>query len=153
MAEKTGIKRTIRDRIKQRLCSHEFQLKDLRMTGIPEPEKPENNDPKRWSEYFKDVYHGESATKRVKWPCSKCKRVFHAHCGLDIAPAHGPIVANTREEGDDPLIDGCDGYSPDIHTASDGSRLREGRGTSFTGAAALLIFRCCTAGISSLPKS
>ena len=52
-------------------CSHEFELKDLHKT-----------------------VESEDGNRRVAWPCRKCGKVFHAHCGLDISPAHGFIVPN-----------------------------------------------------------
>ena len=68
----------------KRKCKHEFALNDLRLTGIPEPEKPTGNDYKAWCEYFGKRYDHDSFTKRVAWPCAKCGEVFYAHCGLDI---------------------------------------------------------------------
>lgn len=80
------------DVLKQWRCQHEFQLKDLKGTGIPEPEKPKSNDFHEWGKYLDELYRGESFTKRVQWPCRKCGKTFYAHCGLDIAPKHGYIV-------------------------------------------------------------
>jgi hypothetical protein len=30
------------------------------------------------------MYDGDHIRKRVSCPCSKCGKVFYAHCGLDI---------------------------------------------------------------------
>lgn len=62
-------------KVKQKLCDHEFLLKDL-----------------EWHHYYRHLYTSEGHTKRVKWKCHKCEKVFYAHCGLDIAPEHGFIV-------------------------------------------------------------
>ena len=65
-------------------CAHEFSLTDLRLTGIPELEKPTTNGYAEWEKYFREIYTHESVTKRVAWPCCKCGEVFYAHCGLDV---------------------------------------------------------------------
>jgi hypothetical protein len=65
-------------------CLHEFDLDDLRRTGIPEPEMPTGTSYKEMCEYFHNRYEHESVTKRVAWPCCKCGKIFYAHCGLDI---------------------------------------------------------------------
>lgn len=80
------------------VCSHKFLLKDLALTGIPQPLKPESKwNYDAWAKYNNELYNGESFTKRVKWPCRKCGKVFYAHCGLDISPHYGPIVAEPEE--------------------------------------------------------
>jgi len=68
----------------RKLCRHEFDLDDLRLTGIPEPEMPIGTSYKEMCEYFYNRYEHESVTKRVAWPCCKCGETFYAHCGLDI---------------------------------------------------------------------
>ena len=70
--------------IKQSFCNHKFDLDELKLTGIPELEKPTTDDYELWVKYFQEVYTHESHTKRVQLPCSKCGKVFYAHCGLDI---------------------------------------------------------------------
>ena len=71
-------------------CSHTFIPRDLEKTNIPTVSKPNGGYPE-WSAYFADVLSSSGHTKRVRWPCSKCKRSFYAHCGLDIAE-NGKII-------------------------------------------------------------
>jgi hypothetical protein len=54
-------------KLKRRFCSHSFAIEDLEM-----------------------VNRDSDGADRVAWPCSKCSKVFRAHCGLDISPTHGP---------------------------------------------------------------
>jgi hypothetical protein len=72
-------------------------MADLKKTGIPEPPEPTKNDYNEWNKWYETIYSfkHESHTKRVVWPCSKCGKVFYAHCGLDISPKHGFIVPST----------------------------------------------------------
>jgi hypothetical protein len=56
------------ERLKQRLCSHRFAIEDLTM-----------------------VNRDSDGDDRVEWKCSRCWKVFSAHCGLDISPSNGPI--------------------------------------------------------------
>ena len=58
--------------IRERFCSHEFDMADLKTT--------------------QSIHFHE----RVLWPCYKCGKVFKAHCGLDISPKHGYIMRNTN---------------------------------------------------------
>lgn len=51
-------------RLTRRLCSHEFAIEDLKKIN-------------------------DGVEPRVKWHCSKCKKMFYAHCGLDISPKFG----------------------------------------------------------------
>lgn len=79
-----------------RPCNHEFNTKDLELTGIPPLERPSNY-PYRasyheWQEYYSNLDKHPSHTKRVVWPCNKCREKFYAHCGLDIAPKNGFIM-------------------------------------------------------------
>jgi hypothetical protein len=60
-------------------------MDDLEQTGISELERPQTRGFDEWEQYFKELYEHDSVTKRVKWPCCKCGKVFYAHCGLDIA--------------------------------------------------------------------
>lgn len=78
------------------VCAHEFKLKDLDTTNIPEPERPSGFmvSSKELMAWHQSLYTHDSHTKRVRWPCHKCGKVFSAHCGLDISPKHGPIVKN-----------------------------------------------------------
>lgn len=55
------------ERIKQAWCSHRFAIEDLEM-----------------------VNRESGGDDRVRWYCDKCRRVFTAHCGLDISPSNGP---------------------------------------------------------------
>ena len=71
--------------LKQRKCRHRFDMDDLEQTGIPELGKPATRGYEEWAKYFQDLDSHESITKRVKWPCAKCGKIFYAHCGLDIA--------------------------------------------------------------------
>lgn len=57
-------------RFKQKTCDHKFNIRHLEMVNR------------------------DGLNDRVKWPCAKCGKVFHAHCGLDISPKYGEI---TRE--------------------------------------------------------
>ena len=76
--------------LKQHFCRHSFAIEDLTLTGIPAPQKPAaGSGYAEWENYYKILYTGEHHTKRVRWPCAKCGKVFFAHCGLDISPAHG----------------------------------------------------------------
>jgi len=78
--------------LRQRFCRHTFAIDDLSLTGIPEQEKPiDQRDYKAWERYWQQYWHGDCNEKRVKWPCSKCGRIFYAHCGLNISPWHGPM--------------------------------------------------------------
>ena len=70
--------------LRQLKCNHKFDMADLKQTGIPELEPPKTRGYKEWERYFTAIYKHESVTKRVRWPCSKCGKVFYAHCGLDI---------------------------------------------------------------------
>ena len=76
--------------LNQRLCPHQFALEDLEKTGIPEPATPIGNDYTEWLRYHETLMDSDWHMKRVRWPCAKCGKVFYAHCGLDISPAHGP---------------------------------------------------------------
>jgi hypothetical protein len=75
---------------KQFFCRHIFLLRDLEKTNIPELPKPTSNDYKDWYNYINKSLLHDSHTKRVKWPCMKCGKVFYAHCGLEISPDNGP---------------------------------------------------------------
>ncbi len=77
--------------LKRRTCRHSFALEALKLTDIPEPVKPEVNDYAGWTRYWDEYYSGDWVTKRVRWPCAKCGKVFYDHCGLDISPEHGPM--------------------------------------------------------------
>ena len=68
------------ERLKQRWCSHRFAIEDLAM-----------------------VNRDSDGDDRVRWPCDKCGKVFHAQCGLDISPSNGPTyrrgsLQNTTDE-------------------------------------------------------
>lgn len=69
---------------KKRVCSHEFRLSDMKLTGIPELEKPKDDDYAGWKKYYRDIYDHDSVKKRVSLPCCKCGEMFYAQCGLDI---------------------------------------------------------------------
>ena len=69
---------------KRIICVHKFAIEDMELTNIPELEKPEGRGYDEWSKYFSEYYEHDSITKRVKWPCDKCGKIFYAHCGLDI---------------------------------------------------------------------
>ena len=77
--------------LKRKVCRHEFCLKDLKQTHLPEPVKPVSKSYAEWSHYLFLTTH-ESYIHRVIWPCQKCGKIFYAHCGLDITPFHGPIA-------------------------------------------------------------
>lgn len=75
-----------------KVCEHIFDERDLKFTNIPEPEKPAKNASyAEWEKYHSGFYESDFVNKRVVWPCSKCKKEFHAHCGLDILN-HGKIL-------------------------------------------------------------
>jgi hypothetical protein len=77
---------------KQELCKHEFELRDLHLTGISEPKLPSNGSGcQAFVDFQNELARGEAFTKRVVWPCSNCGKKFYAHCGLDISPKYGPI--------------------------------------------------------------
>lgn len=69
---------------KQSKCKHTFDMDDLKYTKIQEPNKPESKDYNEWSDYYSTMYTHSYHTKRVQWMCSKCNKIFYAHCGLDI---------------------------------------------------------------------
>lgn len=78
-------------------CSHEFNLDDLGQTGIPIPPAPADNAPyEEHCRHLSSLNTHPSHTHRVRWPCRKCQKVFHAHCGIDIA-SHGRIVSSAME--------------------------------------------------------
>lgn len=52
--------------VRQRWCRHRFAIEDLVMVN------PDSD-----------------GDDRVRWPCDKCGKVFHAHCGLNISPGNG----------------------------------------------------------------
>lgn len=70
--------------LKNKTCKHEFDLVDLKQTGIPEHDRPSVNDYKGWVKWYADYYDSDHVQKRVAWPCCKCGKMFYAHCGLDI---------------------------------------------------------------------
>ena len=65
-------------------CKHEFDLADLRQTGIPAPERPAQNDFASWEKWYSAYDDSEHVKKRVVWPCCRCGKLFYANCGLDI---------------------------------------------------------------------
>jgi hypothetical protein len=73
-------------RVRQRFCSHAFNLGELALTNIPVPDGLR----------VPEIYRHEGHKKRVSWPCAKCGRVFYGSCGLDISPKHGPILAGAK---------------------------------------------------------
>ncbi len=85
--------RSLRLRLRQWFCRHEFHTSDLTLTGIKPLSAPPRFAP--WPEhrdYFFALDKHPSHTKRVHWPCRKCGKSFHAHCGLEILSKHGKIV-------------------------------------------------------------
>lgn len=77
-------------------CRHAFALRDLKLTGIPEPDKPyDGASYGAWLDYHRQLSEGPHHTQRVEWPCAKCGKVFRAHCGLDISPEHGPVLPDS----------------------------------------------------------
>ena len=79
------------------VCRHEFKYADLKLTEIPEPETPKDNDYLAWQKYYSIIYTHDSVTKRVVWTCYKCGRVFYASCGLDILAHHGHAVPDEAD--------------------------------------------------------
>lgn len=77
-------------------CRHQFKLQYLKLTGIEPLPQPGKRDYKAWDKWHTQRLTHESETRRVSWSCCKCGKVFYAHCGLDISPKHGPIVADDR---------------------------------------------------------
>jgi hypothetical protein len=57
-------------------CQHQFDIKDLELTGIPEPVEPPKEDYFGWLDYYKNYKNSDAHLKRVKWACTKCKRNF-----------------------------------------------------------------------------
>lgn len=84
--------RKILTRFKKTVCSHEFRLSDMKLTGLPELEKPLNNDYSAWKKYFNEIYEHDSIKKRVSLPCCKCGKMFYAQCGLDII-SKGKVIS------------------------------------------------------------
>ena len=81
---------------KKRVCSHEFRLSDMKLTGIPELEKPSNDDYAGWKKYYRDVFDHDSVTKRISLPCCKCGEMFYAQCGLDII-SKGKVIPDKEK--------------------------------------------------------
>ena len=65
-------------------CKHLFDYKDMGRTGFVVPETPKSPFLSDYIKYNEMVVHHISHTHRVFWGCSRCRRVFYAHCGLDI---------------------------------------------------------------------
>jgi hypothetical protein len=76
-------------------CRHEFDIDDMVNTGIPYPQEPDKNDYKAWNKYYQTIYTCDAHLKRIKWPCTKCRKVFYAHCGLDILN-HGKLKKDSK---------------------------------------------------------
>jgi hypothetical protein len=70
--------------LRKKVCSHEFVISDIKMTGIPVIEMPTNGTYKDWAKYHSEYYDCDGVTKRISCECRKCKQVFYAHCGLDL---------------------------------------------------------------------
>jgi hypothetical protein len=71
--------------LKQRFCSHVFDIKDIENTNIPEPEKPNKYAGyTTWADYHTSYYDSDHVTKRIKCKCSKCGKLHYAHCGLEL---------------------------------------------------------------------
>jgi len=72
--------------IRESTCFHEFNLKDLKSTGIPKPEPPKDfSDYEAWRSHYELLYSdGPWFSKRVEWRCVKCEKILYANCGLDI---------------------------------------------------------------------
>lgn len=99
---------------RQKMCRHEFDLSDLRKTGIQGPPRPSaGSGYQDFVDWHHECSHGDCFKKRVVWPCAKCGKVFYAHCGLDISPTHGPL----KERSDQAL-------STDNHQLTTGLKLR-----------------------------
>ncbi len=64
------------------LCSHEYRIDDIRMTGIEPIKEPQNGGYYELVRYFQDSYTHDSHTKRVTCDCCKCGETAYAHCGL-----------------------------------------------------------------------
>lgn len=71
---------------KKKTCKHRFAYEDLEQTGIPDMPTPKGRGYQEWADYYSEYWklEHEGHTKRVRWPCAKCGKVFYAHCGLDI---------------------------------------------------------------------
>jgi hypothetical protein len=65
-------------------CKHEFNITDIKLTGIPEPARPINGSYEEWVDYYNRYWDGDWNTKRVMCPCKHCGHVVYAHCGIDI---------------------------------------------------------------------
>lgn len=84
--------------VRQKICRHEFDLSDLRKTGIPDPVRPSDQSGyQAFVDWHHELLYGDSVMKRVVWPCSKCGKTFYAHCGLDISPKYGPIKLRSEK--------------------------------------------------------
>jgi hypothetical protein len=76
--------------IRNRFCRHTFLLENLRLTNIPEPERPSlAASYYTWLSYFMSLADHPSHAERVEWTCATCRKTFRAHCGLDILSRHG----------------------------------------------------------------
>lgn len=84
-----------------KVCSHEFLYKDLKATGILEPDKPKSNDYKEWQNYYFNVYDMNSVfiKKRIQWTCHKCNETFYGPYGLAIlSDTKGKVVGKLLDE-------------------------------------------------------
>jgi len=73
-----GVVAQIVERLKQRFCQHAFAIEDVALVNA------------------------NVGDERVRWPCSRCGKVFRAHCGLDITPQHGFLF---RRAGRAPTVE------------------------------------------------
>jgi hypothetical protein len=80
---------------KKKICSHEFEISDIQLTGIPDLAMPKwDSSYAEWETYHKSYYKCDGVTKRVSCKCRKCGNVFFAHCGLDL---DGKLTNDNKE--------------------------------------------------------
>ncbi len=76
--------------LKQIFCRHQFQYRDMVLTGIPKPAEPTGGYDE-WMKWYQNLDKSDWHLKRVRWPCCKCHKVFEAHSGLEILE-HGRCI-------------------------------------------------------------
>ena len=83
------MKNRITNWFKYTLCRHEFDIKDIKKTNIPEPPKPTCKSTfSEAMDYYMTIHAHPSNTERIEWACAKCGKAFRAYCGLDILSKH-----------------------------------------------------------------
>ena len=73
------------DWLKKKICSHEFNVKDIKRTNIPVIKEPKKGAVwPAWERYYANIYECEGDPKRVSCVCKKCGETVYAHCAIDL---------------------------------------------------------------------